>query len=128
MSQINTWSPPSHKEEEMRKYVQDLDSAWARAQEDPLCLVVVADASVPSDSKFQATVAALIFGSGVQVGRITTAAGRRTPPGGGTFHIADWHFRGLGQGLPGAHGVFGFAPGSEHDPVSRTPVRADILP
>jgi hypothetical protein len=79
-SQIHSRSPPSRKEEEMRKYVQELDSAWAKAQGDPLCLVVAADASVPSDSKFQATAAALIFGSGVQVGRITTAAGKRTPP------------------------------------------------
>jgi hypothetical protein len=63
-SQIHSRSSPSRKEEEMQKYVQELDSAWAKAQEDPLCLVVAADASVPSDSKFQATAAALIFGSG----------------------------------------------------------------
>jgi hypothetical protein len=45
----------------MRKYVQELDSAWAEAQEDPLCLVVAADASVPSNSKFQATAAAVLY-------------------------------------------------------------------
>ena len=42
--------------------------------------MIASDASVPEDRSFQAAVAALVYAGGVQVDRVTSAAGRRTPP------------------------------------------------
>jgi hypothetical protein len=68
------------KKKKKKKYKTSLDVAWAAACGDELCCVVVADASVPSGTVFQAAAAALVFRRGRQEAHVVSAAGRRIPP------------------------------------------------
>jgi hypothetical protein len=72
--------PASKKDEDIAKYKDQLDLAWADAYVDESCCVVAADASVPTGGVFQAAAAALVYRQGDVVGRVVSAAGRRAPP------------------------------------------------
>jgi hypothetical protein len=72
--------PASKKDEDIAKYKDQLDLAWAEAYVDESCCVVAADASVPTGGVFQAAAAALVYRQGDVVGRVVSAAGRRAPP------------------------------------------------
>jgi hypothetical protein len=71
--------PASKKDEDIAKYKDQLDSAWAEAYIDESCCVVAADASVPTGSIFQVAAAALVYRQGDVVGRVVSAAGRHAP-------------------------------------------------
>jgi hypothetical protein len=49
------------KDEDIAKYKDQLDLAWAEAYVDELCCVVAVDASVPTSGIFQAAAAALVY-------------------------------------------------------------------
>jgi ribonuclease HI len=70
----------SKDKEDIFAYIHELDKAWAAAYADPSCLVVAADGSAPLLPGFQAAPCALVFREGVEVGRVVSAAGRRSPP------------------------------------------------
>jgi hypothetical protein len=53
--------PASKKDEDIAKYREQLDLAWAEAYVDESCCVVAADASVPTGGVFQAAAAALVY-------------------------------------------------------------------
>ena len=74
--------PPSSKKDSVAEYIWNLDAALHSTEENTSCRVIALDVSVPEDCSLQATVAALVFagGGGVQVDRVTSAAGRHTPP------------------------------------------------
>jgi hypothetical protein len=68
------------KDEDIAKYKDQLDLAWAEAYIDELCCVVAADASMPTGGVFQAAAAALVYQQGEVVSRVVSAAGRHAPP------------------------------------------------
>jgi hypothetical protein len=71
--------PTSKKDEDIAKYREQLDLAWAEAYVNESCCVVAADASVPTGGTFQAAAAALVYRQGDVVSRVVLAAGRRAP-------------------------------------------------
>jgi hypothetical protein len=79
-SRVSYYVPLSKDKDDISAYICELDEAWVKARADPSSLVVAADGSVPRLPGFQAVACALIFWEGVQVGRVVSAAGRRTPP------------------------------------------------
>jgi hypothetical protein len=79
-SRFHRHGPASKKDEDIAKYKDQLDLAWAEAYVDESCCVVAADASVPTGGVFQAAAAALVFRQGDVVSRVVSAAGRRAPP------------------------------------------------
>jgi hypothetical protein len=79
-SRFHRHGPASKKDEDIAKYKDQLDLAWAEAYVDESCCVVAADASMPTGSVFQAAAAALVYRQGDVVSRVVSAAGRRAPP------------------------------------------------
>jgi hypothetical protein len=60
-SRFHRHGPASKKDEDIAKYKDQLDLAWAEAYVDESCCVVAADASMPTGGVFQAAAAALVF-------------------------------------------------------------------
>jgi hypothetical protein len=60
-SRFHRHGPALKKDEDITKYQDQLDLAWAEAYIDESCCVVAADASVPTGGVFQAAAAALVF-------------------------------------------------------------------
>jgi hypothetical protein len=79
-SRFHRHGPASKKDEDIAKYRDQLDLAWAEAYIDKLCCMVAVDASMPTGGVFQAAAAALVYRQGDVVSRVVSAAGRRAPP------------------------------------------------
>jgi ribonuclease HI len=79
-SQTSFHASRSRDKDDIAAYIRSLDAAWAEACADSSCLVVAADGSVPQLPGLQAVACVLLFQGGVQVDRVVSAAGRRTPP------------------------------------------------
>jgi hypothetical protein len=79
-SHFHRHGPASKKDEDIAKYRDQLDLAWAEAYVDESCCVVAVDASVPTGGVFQAAAAALVYRQGDVVSRVVSAAGRRASP------------------------------------------------
>jgi hypothetical protein len=72
--------PTLKKDEDIVKYKDQLDLAWAEAYVDKSCCVVAADTSMPTGGIFQVAAAALVYRQGDVVSHVVSAAGRHTPP------------------------------------------------
>jgi hypothetical protein len=71
--------PTLKKDEDIAKYRDQLDLAWAEAYVDESCCVVAADASVPAGGVFPTAAAALVYRQGDVVSCVVSAAGRCAP-------------------------------------------------
>jgi hypothetical protein len=79
-SRFHRHGPTSKKDEDIAKYKNQLDLAWAEAYIDESCCMVAADASVPTGGVFQAAAAALVYRQGEVVGCVVSVVGRHAPP------------------------------------------------
>jgi Reverse transcriptase-like len=78
-SHVVVWWSLSSSDEDAAAFRSELDGAWAVACTDPTCVVISVDALVPMEANLQVVACALVFQQGVQVSRVVTAAGKRTP-------------------------------------------------
>jgi hypothetical protein len=79
-SRFHRHGPASKKDEDIVKYRDQLDLAWAEAYVDELCCMVAADVSAPTGGVFQAAAAALVYRQGEVVSCVVSAVGRCAPP------------------------------------------------